>query len=284
VKRPAKESSLRFRYWPCLGAWPVVLVLLLAIPCARWMRRDALLPSSVVCTSAFRPLSTDATRVGPTCMALDSRAVRTWTTLPCSASAAALVALLETRSPLHRPLIYATETGGLGRDLAPFPGADPSSGIDETTALSLLNTCTLGPDAKGSPRTLSVVMLDRDYGPSAILYAALLGAALLLGLRRRIHVSIDIRERMLVAVERGFLFEKRTVALAANEVLDVVVDAGAVGFLSGRRVEIVRTDQTRVPLASGYVPLTYGVHHQAARRLRVFLLAMRSVRAQPEGS
>jgi hypothetical protein len=216
-------------------------------------------------------------------MALDSRAVRTWTTLPCSASAAALVALLETRSPLHQPLIYATETGGVAGDIAPPTRADPSSGIDETTALALLSTCTLGPDAKGSPRTLSVVMLDRDYGPSAVLLAALLGAVVLLGLRRRIHVSIDPRERMVVAVERGFLFETRTIALATDEVADVVVDAGAVGFLSGRRVEIVRTDHTRVPLTSGYEPLTYRVHHQAARRLRVFLLAMRRLRAQPEG-
>jgi hypothetical protein len=217
-------------------------------------------------------------------MALDSRAVRTWTTLPCSASAAALVALLETRNPLHQPLIYATETGGVGRDVAPSFAADPSSGIDQVTALALLNTCTLGPDAKGSPRTLSVVMLDRDYGPSAAVLGALLTAVLLLGLRLRIHVSIDPGARMIVAVERGFLFEKRTVALRADEVADVVVDAGAVGFLSGRRVELVRTDHTRVPLTSGYVPLTYGVHHQARRRLLAFLVAMRSVRAQPEGS
>ena len=90
---------------------------------------------------------------------------------------------------MHQPLIYATETGGLGDDFVARSSGDPASGIDETTALALLNSCTQGPDAKGSPRTLSVVMLDRDYGPSALLLAATLVAVLLLGLRRRIHVS-----------------------------------------------------------------------------------------------
>lgn len=277
---PSLEPStssvlLRLRYWPCLGVWPLVVALIVAVPSARWARRDAPFPSAVVCTSAFKPAVREAKRVDASCTALDSRAIRTWTPLPCSASSAALEGLLESQNVFHRPLIYAIENNAR-EAMDAFVGTDPAGGIDTATAHALLKDCTEGQGTEGMPRTVQVMMLDRDYEWSALVLGALVLVALVATLRRRIRVALDPARRMMVVVERGYLIERRTLALAIDDIADVEVSAGAVGFLSGRRVEIVRYDGSRVPLTEAYVPLTYSVHDQAARRLGALLEGARS--------
>jgi hypothetical protein len=271
----ATSSLLRLRYWPCLGAWPVVVALIVALPGARWARRDSPFPSAVVCTSAFKPAAREAKRVDASCTALDSRAIRTWTPLPCSATSAALEGLLESQSVFHHPVIYAIENNARAA-LDTFAGVDPAGGIDAATAHGLLKECTEGAGTEGMPRTVQVMMLDRDYEWSALVLCALVLAALVTGLRRRVRVALDPARCLMVVVERGYLLERRTLALPIDVIADVEVSAGAVGFLSGRRVEIVRYDGSRVPLTEAFVPLTYRVHHQAARRLGALLEGARS--------
>jgi hypothetical protein len=283
----AGMARLRVRYWPCLGLWPLVAALVLALPLARWARSDAAFPSSVTCTTPLRPAATGAgvaanvpappPPADDLCTAHDARDIRTWTRMPCNAAPAALEALLESRGPLSRPLVYVVE---IGADPGPRGGLssaiDPTAGVDGATARALLMGCVEARPSAAAPRTVQVMALDRDYLPSVVVLACALLAAVVLGVRRRVLVELDPAHRFAILVERGFLRERRTAMVAFDDVADVVVAAGASGMLSGRRVEIVRRDGARVPLTDAYVPLTFHAHQQAARRLHAYLDGMRA--------
>jgi hypothetical protein len=268
----SSASRLCVRYWPCLGVWPLLVALTVALPIALWARRDAPFPSSVMCTTAFQVAVKDGKRIDASCTALDSRAIRGWTPLPCSALSAALVALLDPPNALHRPLVYAIEndTGGRGA-VTPFAAMNASGGIDGATARALLLGCAEGPTRASAPSSTQVMVLDRDYERSALVLALFLGVALAAGLRRRVTLDVDPADGLVLVVERGFVRERRTLLLAAADVADVVVVAGAAGFLSGRRVEVVLRDGVHAPLVESYAPLTFAVHEQAARRIRAYL-------------
>jgi hypothetical protein len=271
-------SRLRVRYWPCLGLWPIVASLLLALPLARWARSDGVFPSSVTCTTPVRAAATAAGAPpgDDLCSAHDARDIRTWTKLPCGAAPAALEALLESRGPFSRPLVYVVE---IGADSGPRPGLssaiDPTAGVDGATARALLLGCVEAPASAATPRTVQVMALDRDYLPSVVLLSCVLLVAAVLGLRRRVLVELDPAHRFAVVVERGFLRERRTTMVALDDIADVVVATGASGILGGRRVELVRRDGARVPLTDAYIPLTFHAHDQAARRLHAYLEGMR---------
>ena len=283
---PAARARLAMSYWPCLGLWPLVVALVLAAPLALWARRDAAFPSSVSCTTAFRAATTQPwersfgtgpAQIDGSCTAHDAHDIRSWTQLPCSALAAAFEGLLQSRGLLNRPLIYVVESDPAGtKTPLNVPSAvDPASGVDAQSARALLAECASAPAAVGAPRTVQVMVLDRDYLPSAILLGAVLVLVTLFGFRRRVRADVDPAQRFVLLVERGFFRERRTTMVAVDDIADVVVAAGASGFLSGRRVELIRHDGARVPVTEPYVPLTFRVHDQAARRLRAYVDGLR---------
>jgi len=276
----ASESTrLRLVYWPCLGIWPLVLALVLALPVGLWVRQDAPFPSSVQCTRAFQAPVRDAKRVDASCSALDANAVRGWTSLPCSALPAALFALLEPASLLHRARVYAIENdSGQRSQVTPFSAGNRSGELDLATARELLLECAEGPARIGTPSSLQVMILDRNYEGSALVVALFVVVALLASGRRRVTLGFDASSGLLLVVERGFLRERHTLLIVASEVSDVVVTTGAAGILTGRRVELVFLDGRRAPLAESYIPLTFSVHEQIARRLRTYLQGLRSLR------
>jgi hypothetical protein len=266
--------ALSMRYWPCLGPWPLIVALVLAAPLALWARRDAAFPSSVSCTTAFK---TNGWPTEQSCTAHDSHDIRSWTQLPCNALSAAFEGLLQSRGPLNRPLVYIVESDPAGsKTPLNVPSAiDPTVGVDANMARALLTECVNAPPATGAPRTVQVMVLDRDYLPSALVLASVLLVVFVLGLRRRVRIDVDPAQRFVLFVERGFVRERRTTMVKVDDIADVVVAAGASGFLSGRRVEIVRNDEKRVLVTEHYVPLTFGVHEQAARRLKSYVEGLR---------
>ena len=271
------RPRFRVRYWPCFGAWPFLIALMLSVPVALWAQRDAASPSTIQCSSAF--LAGAVRRIDARCTVKDPHGV-SWETLPCDAVLPALDGLLGAYNPLHRLRITATAfgfDGTLTDDAFVVPG-DAASGVDAAGARRLLGACTEGEAKPASSRTVLIMVLDRDYEPSALVVCAFLGIALILCLRRRAAVDIDPTEGVLVVVERGFLREQRTVIVPTRDVADVRVETGLDGSLSGRRVELVRHDGVRVPVTEAYEPMTYAVHDQAARRLRAYLGGPRTAR------
>lgn len=277
---------LAMSYWPCLGAWPLIVALLLAAPLALWARRDAAFPSSVSCTTGFRAATTQPWErsfgTGPAhtdgwCTAHDAHDIRSWSQLPCSALAAAFEGLLTSRGPLNRPLIYIVESdpGGTKAPLNVPSAVDPAAGVDANNARALLAECIGAPTVVGMPRTVQVMVLDRDYLPSALVMGAVFVLVALFGFRRRVRADVDPQQRFVLLVERGFFRETRTTMFSLDDVADIVVAAGASGFLSGRRVEVIRHDGGRIPIIEPYVPLTFRVHDQAARRLKAYIDGLR---------
>ena len=258
----------RVQYWPCLGSWPFLVAVLFSLPPAVWLRRDAP-PLTVQCTSSF--LAGNVRRIEGRCMLNDPRSV-SWASLPCDALLPAFDGLVDAFSVLHRLHITATV---FGLDTAPadelFKVPDgAANGLDAAAARRLLDACVEADGKSASPRTVQVNVLDQDYGPSTLVVCAFLAVALIFSLRRHAAVDIDPAGALIVT-EKGFLREHRTVVVPSADIAEVIVEVGVAGSLSGRRVTFVRHGGGRVPVTEAYQPLTYGVHEQAARRLRAYL-------------
>ena len=279
-------SAPRFgvRYFPCFGALPVVVALLLAAPAAMWVREESRFPSWVSCTGPSRPAPAAASDGNPvwqtraTCAARDARVVRNSAELPCNALLAALDSFVGPSTLLRRSLLHGIDnrppTGaGVG-----YSSPAQSSRLDPASARALLAQCIESSPSVGTPRTVEVMVTDCDYLPSVFVACAVLALVVVAGLRRRVVVHVDLACGALVVVERGFLRERRTLLIDTDRVEDVVVAAGPTAFLSGRRVELVCSDGDRVPLTHDFVALTYGVHHRVARRLLAYVDGARRMR------
>jgi mono/diheme cytochrome c family protein len=290
-------TFVRLRYRPCVGVWPVVLALAVAVPLAIIARRDARTPTVVSCTT-FRAPGNDKM-----CSDLEPDALGAVTPIRCGAAPAVLEKALSPSNPFVHPIISATrteistanpacgETPGasnvvLGGNVfvngirissndappagpAPPPAAPPagSGGVDAATARSYMAECALHPSWSGPIKTVSVSVLERDYLPSVLVVAGALALAFLGMRRRRATVDLDGAEGTLRLVEHGFFRVRRRAALPLAEVLYVTVATGAGPLLNGKRVEVVCRNGDRLPLVDAFVPLTWRAHDQMARRL-----------------
>jgi mono/diheme cytochrome c family protein len=295
----------RFRYFPCVGLWPLVLAIVVAVPAAIWARQDGRLPSVVVCTTVDVP-GTDKL-----CSVVDRGGVGRARQVACRETPAALEAILTPSSPFARSTVTATEVElpkppGSPLDALEGCGTAPSNGIVDPTnvlgfaprvfaqpppvpaaapppppvrsldggeglapdaARALIRQCALTPDTSGPQRTVAVTVLERDYSRSVAIVLGGLGLALLSMLRRRATVTFDPATRTMQVVERGSFRVRRSFVVPTIELERAMVTMGPSGLLNGKRVELTLRSGARVALLDGFVPLTSGVHTRLAWRL-----------------
>jgi mono/diheme cytochrome c family protein len=295
----------RFRYFPCVGLWPLVLAMVLAVPVAMWARRDGRAPSAVVCTTVEVPGNDKL------CSVMDPNGLGRTHPVVCRETPAALEALLTPPNPLAFPLVTATESelpapsapdgdegcsGVVGagtvqsrnvlvltpRDLtappptvsvpvAPPRSFDAADGVAPDLARALVKSCALTPDSSGPQRTVAVTVTWRDHSRSAAVLCGGLALALLSMVRRRARITFDPGARTMTVEERGFFRVRRAFVVPAAELERAMVTMGPSGLLNGKRVELTLRGGGRVALLDGFVPLTSAVHTRLAWRLSALL-------------
>ncbi len=148
---------------------------------------------------------------------------------------------------------------------------DASDRITPDTARSLIGQCALTPDTSGAPRSVTVIVMRNDYSRSALVVLGALTAALLVMMRRRVRVSLDMNLGLVTIVERGLFVVKRRSTLPANAVERAVVVPGPCGPLNGKRVELLLRSGGSLPLLDSFVLSISGVHTRTAFALTELL-------------
>ncbi len=148
---------------------------------------------------------------------------------------------------------------------------DPSDRITPDAARSLIGQCALTPDTSGASRSVTVIVMRNDYSRSALVVLGALAAALLVMMRRRVRVSLDMKLGLVEIVERGLFVTKRRSTLPANEVERAIVTAGPCGPLNGKRVELLLQGGGSLPLVDVFVLSISGVHTRTAFALTELL-------------
>jgi hypothetical protein len=266
-----RRATVRVRYFPCVGIWPLVLALLVGLPLAYYARREAQVPSVVTCTT-MRMTDRDKVCVVSTPGMLTQTA--------CRDTPEAIDRALEPSNPFARPVVYATVTTiPTPRSTAPACGAAPeperalarppvpdaSGAIRPEAGRALIRDCALAPYATGPQRTVSVTVMQRDYLLSAIVLGGLALVALASMLRRRTTITVD-GERARVEV-RGFVLLRQRFDVPLSAIEGARVADGPCGPLNGKRVELLMQGGARVPLVDAFVPLTAAAHVRAAWRI-----------------
>jgi mono/diheme cytochrome c family protein len=313
---PPPLAPLRLLYFPCAGVWPLLLSLIVGLPLAYWARHESRVPSTVTC-STLRVVKGERScfamdaGTGVAMAAVDCRETpeilervldarnpfsrpvvwATETQLPGMDTAAATGAGREcrsqrdssspfTRSATPTPAPTVTPSSPVTPAVPSF-GAYEGDGLTVAEAEAKVQACAYSPDSSGPARTLTVVVLGRNYLRSALVLLGCLLAAAFWMLRRRTRVSIDaVRGRVRVE-EYGLLARRRVSEVGAIDTAFVDIASGLAGPINGKRVELVGRGGARLPLVDLYAPLTTRVHEVTARKLRE-ALQPHTTRRSPE--
>jgi hypothetical protein len=241
--------------------------LFLALPVALLARQVDRFPSTIVCTNA-RPSAGSGN-----CVVHDAQSLGTITNVPCEDTPAALEAFLDSPNPLRRPFISATQIGPATPELLKKSATLPSGqGIDASAARALLRECVSAPKSPMPTVTVQLIVLERDFTWSLVVFLGALLGTLVAAVRRRVAVTIDPSSRVLRIVERRLFAPEQTTTVTLNDVDDVVVGVAPTVW---RRAELVLRSGERVPLTADYVVLARGVHERFAARLRAAIATTR---------